>query len=278
VSDRVLHHDRVVAPGASPGKWLYVLHGIYGAGRNWGSVVRRVVRERPDWGAELVDLREHGGSRGFPLPHTIEAAAEDVAALSRAIGVPTDAILAHSFGGKVALAYARRHPDKVRQLWIIDSTPSAREPSGSAAEMLAIVRRNPGPFPDRDAAVRALEGEGIATPVAQWMATNVEATDGGIYRWRLDFDAMEEMLLDFFRTDLWAVVESPPPGVEIRFVKAEGSDVLTEDACRRIEAAGRRNGQVILHRVEGGHWLNAENPAAIESLLVEGLPGSDDRG
>src|SRR5690606_18639255 len=60
VSDPILSHDRVVADGAEPRAWMFVLHGIYGAGRNWASVVRRVVRERPEWGALLVDLRQHG--------------------------------------------------------------------------------------------------------------------------------------------------------------------------------------------------------------------------
>ncbi|HSM35677.1 MAG TPA: hypothetical protein VK837_04695, partial [Longimicrobiales bacterium] len=54
-----LAHERVVADGATPGAWLYVLHGIYGAGRNWGSVARALVERRPDWGAVLVDLRGH---------------------------------------------------------------------------------------------------------------------------------------------------------------------------------------------------------------------------
>ncbi|HEX7050553.1 MAG TPA: alpha/beta hydrolase [Longimicrobiales bacterium] len=274
MTEPLLHHDRVAAAeGAAPGCWLFVLHGIYGAGRNWSTVMRRVVRERPDWGAELVDLREHGGSRGFAPPHTLAAAADDVWRLARHLGVGPDAILGHSFGGKVALLYARRHGG-VRQLWVVDSTPAARSPDGSAVAMLAVLRRTPGPFPSRDAAVRALEREGIERPVAQWMATNVEPADG-VYRWRLDLDVMQALLDDFFRTDLWDVVESPPVGLDLHFVKAERSSVLDAAACARIEAAGRRTGRVFLHRVSGGHWLNADNPAALVELLTRSLPGAE---
>lgn len=266
---KVLHHERVTVSAGMPDRWLFVLHGIYGAGRNWASVVRRVVRERPEWGGELVDLREHGSSGSFPPPQTIEAAAADLDALVRSLDLSADAVLGHSFGGKVAMMYARNHGG-VGQLWIIDSTPDARPPAGSAARMLEIVRRHAGPFPTRESAVRALEGEGLSTPIAQWMATNVGLVDGE-YRWRLDFDALEALLKDFFRTDLWDVVEAPPPGLEIHFVKAEGSDILTEEACDRIEAAGRETGRVFLHRVAGGHWVNAENPDAIVELLVANL-------
>src|SRR4051812_24710793 len=62
--DPILAHTRVAAPGRTPERWLLVLHGIYGAGRNWGSIARRLVEARPEWGAVLVDLRMHGQSRG----------------------------------------------------------------------------------------------------------------------------------------------------------------------------------------------------------------------
>lgn len=242
-------------------------------GRNWGSIARRVVASRREWGVVLVDLREHGGSRGFAPPHTLAAAAEDVHELARALGVHTDAILGHSFGGKVALEYARRFPGDVDQLWIVDSTPEARAPGGSAVRMLESVRRHPGPFATRGELVSALEGEGWASGVAQWMSSNLTPTEGG-YRWALDFEAMRSLLDDFFATDLMGVVESPPAGLEIHVLRATRSDVLSEGAASRIEAAARRCGRVRLHDVEGGHWLNADNPAAVSELLERGLPGA----
>lgn len=268
----VLEHDSVTAPGATPEEWIYALHGVFGAGRNWGSVMRHLVRERPDWGAVLVDLREHGGSRGFPGPHTLLAAARDVRELVEAVTHPSRALLGHSFGGKVALLYAREYAVAagLRQLWLVDSTPAPTEPGGSAWEMLALLRRHPGPFESRGDAVRALEADGVETGVAQWVSTNLAAGDGG-YRWQLDLDAIEELLRDFFRADLWDVVENPPPGLELHVVKAEGSPLLGEAACAHIEAAARTTGRVFLHRVAGGHWLNADNPAALEALLARTL-------
>lgn len=267
---RILNHERVSAPDSAPSRWLFALHGIFGMGRNWGAIARRVVRLRPEWGVVLVDLREHGGSRGFQPPHTLSAAARDVHRLAMALGVKTDAILGHSFGGKVALMYAREYPREVEQLWVVDSTPEARPPGGSAVRMLESVRRHPGPFASRGEAVSALEGDGWATGVAQWMSSNLVSSDTG-YRWGLDFDVMQALLDDFFATDLWDVVESPPDAVEVHVLRATNSDVLSEEAAARIEAAGARIGRVILHRVEGGHWLNADNPDAVVELLEEWL-------
>lgn len=296
----LLHHDPVVAgtgsespDSAASRRWIALLHGIYGAGRNWNAVARRLVGERPAWGATMVDLRGHGDSTGFPPPHTLRAAACDLLRTARAAGRTPDAVLGHSFGGKVAMEYLRvtaeadaaGHPEAdggggggaavgsgsaPSALWIVDSTPEAREPSGSAWEMLDVLRAHPGPFGSRGEGVEALESEGLATPVARWMATNlVEGEEG--WRWRIDLDVMEALLRDFFDLDLWEVVEDPPAGAHVHMVKATESSVLSGDALERVEAAAASSDRVHLHRVEGGHWLNADNPDALVELLAREL-------
>lgn len=261
-----LNTTALTADDGAPDRWLAVLHGIYGAGRNWRSVARSVVEERPDWGAVLVDLREHGGSTGFEPPHTLARAAADLDAIRES---PVRAVLGHSFGGKVALLRGRDDPG-VEQVWVVDSTPEAREPEGSAWDMLRLLRRLPESFNERDDAVRALADRGVDRPVALWMTANLERRDGG-YTWRIDLDDMEALLRDFFRTDLWDVVESPRDGLELHFVRATRSAVLSAEAVGRIRVAGAATGRVFLHDVQGGHWLNADNPDAVVALLAPRL-------
>ncbi|MFQ5888687.1 MAG: alpha/beta fold hydrolase [Gemmatimonadota bacterium] len=266
----LLSHARVSA-GAEPGRWLLFLHGIFGAGRNWASFARRLVEARPDWGAVLVDLRLHGDSRGFAPPHTLAACAADVRRLAARLGAGEIALLGHSFGGKVALAALAAGPPRPRQIWVVDSTPDAGPPRGSAAEMLAALRELPPTFETRREAVRALEGRGFGRSVAEWMATNLEPRDSA-YAWRFEVEAMAELLADFFRSDVWSIVLDPPGEVSIHVVKAEASDVLTEEACARIEDGSKRTRTLHLHRVPGGHWVNLENPGDLLELLRRWLP------
>lgn len=274
----LLNHDLVQAPDATPTRWMLVLHGIYGAGRNWGSVARRFVEASPDWGAVLVDLREHGGSQGFAPPHTVDACADDLIALVASLDRDVAAILGHSFGGKVSLRYAQKaavdpRMPHLEQVWVIDSTPDVRAPSGSAWAMLQMLRASPGPFQDRAEGIAAVESAGYARPVAQWMSTNLVRNDEGALVWRVDADAMESLLLSFFKLDAWPAIEHPPAGTEIHLVKATESSILDDDARNRIEAAGLATAAAHLHVVEGGHWLNADNPDALQELLVEWLGG-----
>jgi esterase len=258
-----------VSEAPAPAAWLYVVHGIFGAGRNWTAVAKRITRNRPEWGAMLIDLREHGASQSFPGPHTIAAAANDLSELATSSGKAPAAILGHSFGGKVSLAYGQTAPS-VRQAWIIDSTPEPTGANGSAHEMLEIVKRLPSSFLTREQGIAALVENGVATPTAQWMATNLQE-QGGAYRWRFRLESMEELLQDFFRTDLWEVVEHPRAGLEVHLVKASQSSLLSGATLARANIAAD-NVHTFLHTVEGGHWLNADNPTAIVDLLSEHLP------
>lgn len=269
----ILAHTRVTAKGADPERWLLVLHGIYGSGRNWGTIARRLVEQRPEWGALLVDLRNHGGSQGFPAPHTLASTAADVDRLVEHRGIDATAVLGHSFGGKVALVYAAHHggAGALRQVWVMDSTLAVREPEGSAWRMIEVIRALPPEFESRAEAVEGLARAGYPEALGQWMAINLEPVDGR-YRWRLDWDVIEEMLRDYFRTDLWETVVRPPDGVQVHIVKATESSSLDDQDVRRVEAAGMASPQVHMHQLEGGHWINTDNPQGVLDLLAGGLP------
>lgn len=274
MEEPLLAHERVEPEeGATPASlWTYFLHGIFGAGRNWRSIARRWVDAGRSRGGILVDLRLHGDSTEFGPPHTMQACARDVERLAGSLGRPARGLLGHSFGGKVALQVAAAGPRDLQVVWIVDSTPAAREPEGNAVRMLETLREEPGPFEDRDAAGAAIRRHGFPPMVARWMTTNlVESGEG--WRWRFDLDGLEALLADFFRTDLWPVVEDPPAGVELHFLKATDSEVLPEAACERIERAGRATGRVHLHRVEGGHWLHVAAPDRVLGILERTTPG-----
>jgi esterase len=267
----ILAHTLVTPPGRSPQRWLLVLHGLFGAGRNWRTVAGRLVQVRPEWGVILVDLRMHGDSQDFPPPHTLRTAAGDLAMLRNAAGLRTAGVLGHSFGAKVALQYATDYPQDLRQVWIVDATPVAGEPDGPAWRMLEAVRALPAIFASRDSAVEALRQAGFAPAVAQWMATNLEGGEAG-YAWKLDFGALRALIQDYFRTDLWAAIENPPAGMEVHVLKATESNAIDAAAEERLRSVASTNGRVFLHRVEGGHWLNVDNRDAIVGLLSRTLP------
>src|SRR5262245_36537263 len=161
---------------------LVMLHGIYGRGRNWQSIARAVVAARPEYACWLADLPHHGDSPPGAHGDTVSGLAEDVSDWMASQAIVCDAGLGHSYGGKVALAIAARAQDTTLQIWVIDSTPEIKPPSGSAWTMLELIRRLPQRFRTREEAIEAVVQGGYARGVAMWMATNLSRVGDG-FEW-----------------------------------------------------------------------------------------------
>jgi pimeloyl-ACP methyl ester carboxylesterase len=266
-----LAHRRLHSPGSLPDRWVLFLHGFLGAGRNWASIGRGLARARPDWGVVLVDLRLHGDSQGFAPPHTVAASATDVNSLVLRLQATETVIVGHSFGGKVALSAARSSDTALRQVWVIDSTPSAGRTEAGAARLLALLAQLPEQFDDRSELITAVRAAGFDVHLAEWTATNLARGPDG-YRWRFDLPSLDLLLEDFYREDLWSVVEPSVVGREMFFIRATRGSIMDETSAarvRRLEADGEC---VRLIELEGGHWLNMVNPDGLLKLLVRYLP------
>ena len=70
---------------------------------------------------------------------------------------------------------------------------------------------------------------GFSPAIAQWAATNLRPMDGrsGVsstsLAWSFDLDGIKELYDSYEETDLYPILEQPPMGVKIDFVKAEHS-------------------------------------------------------
>jgi len=250
---------------------IVMLHGIYGRGRNWQGIARALVAARPDYVCWLVDLPHHGDSGPGPGAPGVRDCAEAVLGWRVSTGLTPRAVLGHSYGGKVALAMLPSLQEVSLQVWVIDSTPETKSASGSAWDMLQLVRRLPARFASRTEAQEALMAGGVDLGVAQWMATNL-VRDGEQLRWGLDLDVMEALLHDFFHTDMWAPVEQRSPVHDIHVLKATRSEAISPAALARLQAAAGTG--LTLHIEAGGHWIHAERLDLMVRLLSEGLPQS----
>ncbi|MGM0574385.1 MAG: alpha/beta fold hydrolase [Myxococcota bacterium] len=265
-------HLDVKAPKSTPERTAFVLHGILGSGRNWRSFCRRLARAHPAWRFVLVDHRNHGDSHGAPPPHTLDACADDLARLADDLGVTPEVVIGHSYGGKVALAYARAYPDDLRNAWVLDSPVSARERDPGTSEIAHVLRELrdvPQPLEDREDVVGILTDKGFSKTLARWMTTNLRRADEGEgYVWRFDLDGVEEMLEHYFEEDFCGFLADLPPGVVVDVVRAERSDRWSEAEVSWMEENSAPDGPVRFHTLEGaGHWLHVDAPDALAKLL-----------
>ncbi len=266
-------HTVMLPPEGEPEKFMMFLHGILGSRSNWRGIARRLIEARSDWGAVLVDLREHGESRGFAPPHTIESAANDLLSLEALVPAPIVGVLGHSFGGKVAVRWFSQVMD-VEEMWLIDSLPGPRlllEGPGGVLEVIETLEGLPGSFEDRDEFVSSLERAGHDRGVARWLAMNLARQADGRSAFSLDLRAMRELLTDYARTDLWPVLEEPRAGAQIHAVLGGKSAVYGAEDKSRLQRVAERNPILEVHVIEGaGHSVHVDAPEALLALLAQG--------
>lgn len=267
----LLAHHIVTAPSATPSRYMVFLHGILGSGANWRTFAKQIIAAEPDWGAVLVDLRLHGESQGFLPPHTLEAAARDVRELLATLDKPARGVFGHSFGGKVALEIARQREGDLDQLFVIDSTPSARpdaKGSESTQHIVDLLNELPPEFPDRQSFTQWMEGRGVSRPTAMWLAMNVRPVPNTTrFVFRIDLAGVRELLADYFVRDLWGVLEERPAGSTMRSHLVVGGKSGVVDAADR-ERAQHIAGTTIDVIPEADHWVHVDAPDTLRSLVL----------
>lgn len=84
------------------------------------------------WRMLRADLRGYGQSTVLPGTTYLETFADDVAALLDRLSIPNAVIAGLSMGGQITMAFAERHPGRVRGLVLAATFPQAEDEAGKA--------------------------------------------------------------------------------------------------------------------------------------------------
>jgi pimeloyl-ACP methyl ester carboxylesterase len=139
------------------------------------------------------------------------------------------------------------------------------------ADLIQALRLVPTPVPSRNDVLEHLTRAGFSAPVARWMTTNLRpAVPGGSaardLAWTFDVDGLADMYRSYEAADLWPLLESPPQGLRVDFVRAEGSTFRWAGPDReRLEQLGHR----VHVLVRSGHWVHTDNPQGLIELMAE---------
>jgi pimeloyl-ACP methyl ester carboxylesterase len=272
----------VEPPGAT--KLAFVLHGALGSGQNFSRFAQKLSELRPEYRQVLVDLRHHGRSGGALPPNTLAACAADLLRLGEHLGQAPSVLIGHSFGGKVALEYARQSAvggasvapaaRALEQVWVLDAVPGQQpdgEQNSEVAAVIRAVRAVPMPAASRKDVVNHLLSQArLSSGLAEWMATNLERR-GEVYGWLFNLDGIEELMLDYFRVDLWEFLAQARSAPELHLVVAERSDRWTPELRARARALPPE-ARVRYHDLpNSGHWVHVDNPAGLLALMAQQL-------
>lgn len=235
---------------------IVIVHGLFGSGKNWGSIAKALARSRH---VICVDQRNHGHSPWHDT-HDYPSMAQDIAEVIAHFGGRAD-VIGHSMGGKATMQLALARPDCVDRLIVADIAPVAY--SHSQTQHIDAMRRVPQEaLKKRSTAIAALLEVTQDRNLAAFFAQSIDVTSG---TWLLNLDVLEhEMPKVIGFPEVSGTFEKPT-----LFLSGALSDYVLVEHRPRIKELFP-NAQFA--KLNGaGHWLHAEKPAEFISTAAHFL-------
>jgi len=174
---------------------LMLVHGGLDHCRNWDAIAREL---QPHFHVMAPDLRGHGDSewaRGSSYSLTDNV--YDLTRLMRFAALKDAAIVGHSMGGMVALAYAGTYPERVSRLVVLDGAFLSRSQSAPIVERMTrwigqldrIAEHRESTFRTVEEAAQRLSARNkrLTAALALHLASHgVRKGDDGLLRWKFD--------------------------------------------------------------------------------------------
>lgn len=247
---------RLACTEAGQGPPVILLHGLFGAGQNWGAIRRALA---PRFRVLTPDLRNHGASGRDP-DMSYAAMAGDIAETLDAAGIGSAAVLGHSMGGKAAMAFALAHPGRVERLIVADIAPVRYRPAlrDTVAALQALPLRPGLARQEANAALAATIPEaGIRAFLLQNLRFEADPPE-----WRLGLAEIAAAMPAIEGFDAPAGTRYDGP---VLAMAGEKSGYIRPEHHAAFHALFPA---IRFATVPGaGHWVHAENPAGFLGLL-----------
>jgi pimeloyl-ACP methyl ester carboxylesterase len=249
----LIHHPVIETALYPP---LVIAHGLFGTGRNWGVIARRLSQTRQ---VVAVDMRNHGDSPWMDS-HNYPDMAADLAQVIGSLGAPVD-LLGHSMGGKAAMQLALTMTEpQIRRLVVADIAPVAysHDQSRHIHAMRALDTTNLANRSEADLRLSEL----IPDPALRaFFLQSLDLRAEGGPRWRLNLDVLEAWMDKIVG---WPDTAGQFTGPTLFLTGADSYYVQPEhrETMKTLFPAAR-----FAKIPDTGHWLHAERPREFEAAV-----------
>ena len=239
---------------AGDGPPVVLLHGLFGAARNFGAIQRAIA---PGFRVIALDMRNHGDS-----PHAADmrypTQAADVRETLQSLGIEKAAVIGHSMGGKAAMALALTHPNQIGRLLVADIAPVIyQHGNNTIADAMAAIPLTPS-LTRQDADAALID----AVPRADIRAFLLQNLRFGQNpHWRIGLTEIAAAIPDL---EGWIDLPGTHQGPSL-FVTGANSDYVRPEHRPIIRTQFPTARFVAIKNA--GHWVHADNRAGFLSVL-----------
>lgn len=241
------------------GQAIVLIHGLFGSYENLGVIARALAGQ---WQVVNLDMRNHGRS-DWHDSMSYALMAEDVKDTLDHLGLEQVIVLGHSMGGKIAMEFALRYPERVNKLILADISPVQNRPRHleilSALDSIDLNNLQSRQQADQQLALSITE-----TGVRQFLLKSLYKEDDH-FRWRFNIKA----LIANYPQLLEAPPSKGPYTGPTLFIKGAESDYLLPEHQSLIQQLFPHSKAKII--MGTGHWLHAEKPVAFAKIVTDFL-------
>ncbi len=240
-----------------PGKPLIILHGLFGLLDNWHNVAKTLSAT---YHVYSLDLRNHGQSpKSAVMNYAVMA--DDLWEFMQKQGIARAAIMGHSMGGKVAMEFALRFPEKCANLIVVDIAPKKYKPGHDEIfkALFALDTTNTEKTrKDFDQDMQPLIPE---FGVRQFLLKSLERKEDGSYQWKFNLEALHTH---------YTAISDEPEGNRIYkgptlFLRGGNSRYVSDEDQAKVAALFPN---YRLETIAGaGHWVHAEKPGELVEVV-----------
>ena len=236
--------------GAESSPPIMIIHGLYGSGRNWGVIAKRLSDK---FYVITIDLRNHGESPWFDS-HNYHDMADDLVEVITSLKIRPN-IIGHSMGGKAAMVLALKNPDLIERLLIADIAPVTYKHDQSKF-IEAMQKIDLSKVEKRSDAIMALSNY-VEDKSLQNFFT--QSLDLKTKTWKLNLDILSSEMHEILG---FPKIDRKFSGHTL-FFRGENSEYIRAEHREIINSFFKKARFATLK--DAGHWLHAEKPREFEN-------------
>jgi esterase len=240
---------------------LIILHGLFGSLDNWMSMAKAWAT---DFTVHLLDARNHGRSQHLP-EHNYEAMAADLNAWMENQEIAKAHILGHSMGGKTLMRLLVDKPERVDKAIVVDISPKFYPPHHEQiiAAFDAVPLDRLQSRQDAEEAMKALIQD---AGIRQFLLKNLVRNEDG-FAWKMNYPVLVNQIQNIGEK----LEVKTPIDKEVLFLRGSHSNYIPEDHIPELKAWFTH--PIVKTITPAGHWIHAEQPEQIRSIVLEYLHG-----